>query len=67
MAAEEKSKVDDIRAEEECALLERAAHYALMMNADMQVKKRSFVCLSFCLSVYLFFSVCLSFYISNYF
>ena len=25
------------RAEEECALLERAAHYALMMNADLQV------------------------------
>lgn len=26
-------------AEAECALLERAAHYALMMNADLQVGK----------------------------
>ena len=25
------------RSAEECALLERAAHYALMMNADLQV------------------------------
>lgn len=27
------------QAEAECALLERAAHYALMMNADLQVWK----------------------------
>lgn len=38
------------QAEAECALLERAAHYALMMNADLQVWKPfpyAFICL-FC-------------------
>lgn len=34
---EEGLKVAASRAREECALLERAAHYALMMNADLQV------------------------------
>lgn len=35
---EEELKVAS-QAEAECALLERAAHYALMMNADLQVWK----------------------------
>lgn len=29
---------EEARSAEECALLERAAHYALMMNADLQVR-----------------------------
>ncbi|CAM9593693.1 unnamed protein product [Ectocarpus fasciculatus] len=33
---EEELKAAASRAQEECALLERAAHYALMMNADLQ-------------------------------
>lgn len=36
-AANEDESKENARAEEECALLERAAHYALMMNADLQV------------------------------
>lgn len=35
---DESNKLSDARAEAECALLERAAHYALMMNADLQVR-----------------------------
>lgn len=35
--AEEDESIAASRAEAECALLERAAHYALMMNADLQV------------------------------
>lgn len=34
---EEELRAAASRAQEECALLERAAHYALMMNADLQV------------------------------
>lgn len=34
---EEEARTAASRAQEECALLERAAHYALMMNADLQV------------------------------
>lgn len=31
-------KEEEARVEAECALLERVAHYALMMNADLQVR-----------------------------
>ncbi|CAN0116944.1 unnamed protein product [Scytosiphon promiscuus] len=34
--AEDEARAAASRAQEECSLLERAAHYALMMNADLQ-------------------------------